>query len=279
MLLKPGDRGPAVQALQRDLNKLGSMLLVDGDFGPATGDAILDARNALKLPGQAEADDTLQQTLQAIPDPFPAITAAGVTFIARAEVTSPREYRRKYKNPIWTSAESGITIGIGYDLAFAGEAQLRQDWGDHLPPDVIGRLRPVLLKKGSAELLAEVRDVEIPLVSAMHVFHHRTLPEFDRKMLAIYPEAKDLPPARRAALMSLVYNRGNRLEDRNPDLQERREMRKIRELLAAGEFDVVPEQLELMTRLWDPDRLAGLIRRRQDEARLWRSGFEALQLA
>ena len=255
------------------------MLLVDGDFGPATGDAILDARTALKLPGQAEADDTLQQALQAIPDPFPAITAAGVTFIARAEVTGPREYRRKYKNPVWPSAESGITIGIGYDLRFASEADVRQDWGDELPADVIGRLRPALLKPGSAELLAQLRDIEIPLVTAMRVFHHRTLPRYDRDVLAIYPEAKDLRPARRAALMSLVYNRGNRLQDRNPDLQERRDMRKIRDLLAAGQLDAVPEQLELMTRLWDPDRLAGLIRRRQDEARLWRSGFEALQLA
>jgi GH24 family phage-related lysozyme (muramidase) len=56
-------------------------------------------------------------------------------------------------------------------------------------------------------------------------------------------------------------------------------MRQIRDLLATGSFAALAEQLELMARLWDPDRLPGLIQRRRDEARLWRSGFEALQLA
>ena len=36
MLLTVGDSGDAVKALQRGLNKLGSILLVDGGFGPAT---------------------------------------------------------------------------------------------------------------------------------------------------------------------------------------------------------------------------------------------------
>ena len=36
MVLRNGDKGDAVKTLQRDLNKLGYMLLVDGDFGEAT---------------------------------------------------------------------------------------------------------------------------------------------------------------------------------------------------------------------------------------------------
>ena len=77
------------------------------------------------------------------------------------------------------------------------------------------------------------------------------------------------------ALVSLVYNRGTRLADRNPVLQERREMRNIRDLLISGDVDRVHEQLDSMARLWD---VAGLIQRRHDEARLWRAGFAALQL-
>jgi GH24 family phage-related lysozyme (muramidase) len=86
-----------------------------------------------------------------------------------------------------------------------------------------------------------------------------------------------LSPARRTALVSLVYNRGARLEDREAR-QERREMRAIRDLLAAGRFDEVAAQFEAMTRLWDPAKVAGLIQRRRHEAKLWNEGFAALSL-
>ena len=39
MVLRSGDKGKAVKELQRGLNKLGSMLLIDGQFGPGTRDA------------------------------------------------------------------------------------------------------------------------------------------------------------------------------------------------------------------------------------------------
>ncbi len=93
MLLKMGDSGDAVRELQRGLNRLGSILLVDGGFGPGTRDAVIDGRAALKQPGPPEADDAFQQAVAAVPDPFPPLTAAGVTFIARAEVSSPAQYR------------------------------------------------------------------------------------------------------------------------------------------------------------------------------------------
>ncbi len=93
MLLKQGDSGEGVRSLQRGLNKLGCILLIDGSFGPGTRDAVIDGRVAVRKPGPPEADDALQQALAALPDPFPPLTPAGVTFIARAEVSGPREYR------------------------------------------------------------------------------------------------------------------------------------------------------------------------------------------
>ncbi len=278
MLLKQGDSGEPVKSLQRGLNRLGSMLLVDGDFGPGTRDAVVDARVLLRLPGPPEADETLQQAVAAVPDPFPSLTAAGVTFIAREEVSGPREYRRKYKNPVWPSAESGITVGIGYDLQFVDQDSLREDWGDQLPSDAIARLSTVVGVRGSEERLARVHDIEVPLLAAMHVFQQRTLPSYQRRTLSIYPQVQNLSPERRSALVSLVYNRGTRLKDEDPVRQERREMRAIRDLLAAGDFEAVADELEAMARLWNPNKTPGLIRRRQDEAKLWRSGFDALQL-
>jgi GH24 family phage-related lysozyme (muramidase) len=134
----------------------------------------------------------------------------------------------------------------------------------------------VLGRPGSNESLARVRAIEIPLPVAMTVFLERTLPEFVADTRAAYPQFGALSPARRTALVSLVYNRGPLLIDRDPLRQERREMRVIRDLLAAGDVAAVPAQFESMARLWT---LPGLIQRRHDEARLWRSGFEPLQLA
>jgi sirohydrochlorin ferrochelatase len=277
VVLRRGDSGPRVKALQRSLNKLGSMLLIDGDFGLGTRDAVVDARHVLHHPGLPEADAALQRALDAVPDPCPPLGAPGVTFIARAEVSGPREYRRKYTNPVWPSVRSGITIGIGYDLQFTTRAQLHADWR-RLPIGALNDLQHVLGVPGSVDRLASVRHVVVPLLDAMAVFLNRTLPRFLQLTRSIYPRVDALPAARQAALVSLVYNRGTRLDDRNPLQEERREMRAIQALLAAGSLDEVDDQFEEMTRLWDANRLPGLIQRRRDEAKLWRSGFEALQL-
>jgi len=279
MLLRHGDSGDSVKDLQRGLNKLGSILLVDGDFGPATRDAVVDARTVLERPGVPEADDVLQQAVAAVPEPFPPLTAAGVTFIARLEVASPGEYRRLYTRPAWPSEQSGITIGIGYDLSFVDQAQLAADWGDRLGPDAMQRLAGLAGAPGGADRLAAVADLRVTLLDAVAVFVARSLPRYLEQTRSIYPQVDGLAPSRRAALVSLVYNRGTRLEDRYPVRQERREMREIQALLAAGRPDDVAGQLDSMARLWEGQPLGGLVRRRHTEARLWRSGFGALQLA
>jgi peptidoglycan hydrolase-like protein with peptidoglycan-binding domain len=274
MLLERGDRGEGVKGLQRGLNKLGLLLLVDGDFGPGTEAAVADARAALNRPGPPRADDGLLEALSKLPEPSLELTAPGVSFIAREEVSSPAEYRRRYQLPTWPTEGSGITIGIGYDLRFATEAKLRADWAAVLPAPTIARLVPVLGTPGSSALLAQVKDVDVPLPAAVTVFLARMLPEHVGNTRAAYPTLDALPPARRTALISLVFNRGGDLEGGD----RRREMKRIRELLTADDVDAVAEQLEGMVRLWDPAKERGVIERRRREATLWREGFAALQL-
>jgi GH24 family phage-related lysozyme (muramidase) len=223
------------------------------------------------------ADDELVARLAAVPDLFPPLTAAGVTFIARLEVTGAAAYRQKYKVPTWPSEESGITIGIGYDCQFVKPAQFRLDWSAVLPADVVERLVPVLGVVGSQERLTSVSSVVVPLPAAVTVFATSSLRRCLDDTRRIYPQVDTLDPSRRTALLSLVYNRGTRLTDKEPR-EERREMRAIQELLSANRLDEIPTQFESMTRLWDPAKLAGLIDRRRTEATLWRSGFAVLQL-
>ncbi len=273
--LRRGDNGDPVKGLQRGLNKLGSLLVVDGDFGPSTEAAVVDARVALGAPGPAEADDPLQAALVGLPDPSPELTSPGVSFIGREEVAGPAEYRRQYSHPIWPTKPSGITIGIGYDLIAVSKSKLAADWGDVLDQDAFDRLALLVGVAGTAKRLASVADIEIPLPSAVPVFLKRMLPDHIKKTRTAYPSLDTLPAARRSALISLVFNRGNDLKG-----DRRREMKTIRDLLAAGgDLSPVADQLDAMTRLWNPATEGGLIKRRHREAVLWRSGFEALQLA
>jgi hypothetical protein len=245
--LKLGDHGDAVKRLQRGLNKLGSLLLVDGDFGPITEAAVVDAHVVLKKPPRPHADDALLAALSRLRQPSRELTGPGVAFIGREEVSSPNDYRRRYKHPVWPTPNSGITIGIGYDLRFATETKLRADWSKVLPAATIDRLVPVLGTPGSPDRLAAVADVEVPLPAAVSVFLKRMLPEHVGHTRTAYPMLDTLPPPRRTALISLVFNRGGALEG-----DRRREMKRIRELLAARDFDAVAAQFESMVRLWDP---------------------------
>lgn len=278
MTLSFGDSGEPVKALQRGLNRLGSLLLVDGKFGGETRAVIPDARTSLHLTASSDADDALQQALAALADPFPWLTVAGVSFIGRAEVGGPLAYQRRYARPTWPSPKSGVTIGIGYDLQFAPAPEIRADWAGAVPADALERLVAVSGSVGSEERLAQVKDVNVPLQAAVGVFISRSLPRFVTETRTIYPQVDSLPPARRTALISLVYNRGDRLTDIDADKQDRLEMRHIQELLAAGDLDPVADQLDAMARLWNPSELSGLIERRHREATLWRSGFSALSL-
>jgi peptidoglycan hydrolase-like protein with peptidoglycan-binding domain len=277
MRLTVGDTGDNVKALQRGLNKLGSLLVVDGQFGDGTRDAIVTACSALGLAPRMDGDDELVRALANCPELSVDLGTPGATFIARAEIAGASEYRRRYCHPTWPSAASGVTIGIGYDLQFVSADQFRSDWGSRIPDEACRQLVNACGSRGSDALLGSVRDVNVPLAAAVAVFTSNTLPQTLQRTLTIYPPIADLPAARRTALVSLVHNRGTSLADRDPATQDRREMREIRDLLAAGDLDHVADQLDSMARLWDPG-LPGLVRRRHDEATLWRSGFSALLL-
>ena len=147
-----------------------------------------------------------------------------------------------------------------------------------MPSAAIEQLVAASERIGSQSLLARLSTIVVPLSAAMTVFTTRTLPAVVARTRSLYPAVDRLSPARRTALVSLVYNRGASLSDRNPALEDRREMRTIRQLLAAAQDDLVADQIDAMTRLWDPATLPGLIQRRRDEAKLWRQGFSAVQL-
>lgn len=281
--LKRGDKGEAVYRLQSFLNRVGAMLIADGDFGLATDRGVRYAQDYANQPTTGVADFTLWTWLESRPEPFPSLDTNGVAFIALEETGGLGYYDQFSRWPHFPGEQSGITIGVGYDLKWNSEADFIATWGPHLPDAVMVELARDIGRRGTKTRARELRQlgVEIPFKYAWSVFVEKTLPRFYADSEAIYPSLERLTGLCRSVLVSIVFNRGNDLRG-----GRRREMREIQTILARADeagldhervksiLAEVEDQIVSMKRLWDP--ASGLIKRRQAEANLWRKGLERL---
>jgi len=267
-VLKTGDRNVAVAALQDLLNRTGALLVCDGDFGIGTERCVRECQALAGLDVTGVADPKLQEWLAKQPEPSTDIPTAAVVMLVKFEIGTRAGYDAEAACPHWPGGKSGITIGLGYDLRFHSLEEFRRDWEPHLALGDLNRLTAFIGKPGSRAAVHVVADIVIPFRTAWAVFCGVSLPKCVMQTRRAFPDFETLPPLCRGALVSLVYNRGAAL-----DGDDRREMRAIRDSLAAGKLTEVPAQYESMTRLWP--KAAGLRARRMAEAELWRRGLAA----
>ena len=180
--------------------------------------------------------------------------------------TSGEEYYKK--NPIWPGEQSGVTIGVGWDLGQTPASETSRAWSPHLNAATLALLVSVSGHKGQAakEVLKHVRHLVIPWTSALSVFENVTLPTWYMRTLRIYPQMVDLHGDCAVALVSLCFNRGTNLNG-----ERRREMCNIQALLRTNNLKEIPKQFREMKRLW-PDT-EGLRNRRMQEADLFEGGL------
>jgi len=191
------------------------------------------------------------------------------------EVSGQSAYERRYQQPVRPGGQSGITIGIGYDLGYASPDHFRAQWEGLLSAGTIGTLLPVLGLRGSnaEEALSGVRHVSVTWQQALSQFDN-FLPYAVGKTEDTFRNSAELPPSCLGALVSLVYNRGPSL---SASSDRRREMREIARLTRERNFAPIPEQIRAMKRLWQHDpRVRGLVERRELEALLFEQGLAAL---
>lgn len=200
------------------------------------------------------------------------LTPTASDLIIAFEVASPTIYAKKYTRPIWPKGQSGVTIGVGYDLRFANRRYIERDW-----PMLSAADRNLLASV--ATLSGERAHAAIPAVQAVVVpwNHAETqffafLPYPTKQTEVAFPNTGKLPDDSFGALVSLVYNRGPKIV-RNS--QSRREMYQIREAMAAEQFDRIPGLIRSMKRLWQTPQSRGLVRRREAEALLFEQGLRA----
>ena len=199
------------------------------------------------------------------------ISKRAIELIIQHEVGGRAYYDKKLQAPIWAGGESGVTIGMGYDLGYNSEKQFMLDWSGAINLNFINALRPTIGIKGpqaKAMLKGEILNVRIPYNTAYEVFVKSSLPRYYAMTKKIYPNMDLLNLDTQGALVSVVYNRGNKLEG-----DSRAEMRAIVDLISKQDYEGIAEQIEKSKRLWEAKGLDGLVTRRESEADLVRDSM------
>jgi GH24 family phage-related lysozyme (muramidase) len=160
---------------------------------------------------------------------------------------------------------------MGYDCGFVNEKQFFLDWGNKLTPNFLEPLRKTIGLKGiqaKQMLRGELMQVKISYNIAYEVFVKCSVPKYFKMTKAIYPELETLNEDTQGALVSMVYNRGNKLEG-----DSRIEMKRIVEMVKNKDYDGIAEAIESSKRHWEGKGLDGLVVRREAEADLIRDSL------
>lgn len=245
-------------------------LKVDGEDGPVTWSAIIS-----KLVGSMDTKnivDEIKETLQ--PDHKVDVSDKAYALILKYEVGGGENYYNKtLKSPTYPGGQSGVTIGIGYDLGYNSAAQFKKDWLEHLDGESYNLLLGTIGKKGAdaKSCIPRVKNISVSWEAAESVFQSDTLPRFIGETKRAFPGSDSLHPDAFGVLVSLVFNRGGSVVGAS-----RVEMNNIRkaikgEIKTLNLYDYIAGQIVAMKRLWVGKGLDGLLTRRDEEAKLVKS--------
>jgi hypothetical protein len=245
-----------VKKVQKALN-----IDADGIDGPNTWKSI-----AAKIIQEDKAPTTNSISLPLLGDSSNSLSPKAFLLILKYEVGGGINYYNKcLKHPCYPGGQSGVTIGIGYDLGYNTSAQFAEDWKNVLDAGSYTRLSQHLGKKSlnAKASIASVKDIEVPWDAAETVFKKNTLPRFIEETKRAFPNSENLHPDAFGALVSLVFNRGASVAGIS-----RIEMLNIRNLIASKDYKAIANEIKKMKRWWIGKNLDGLLTRRDEEAAL-----------
>ena len=200
------------------------------------------------------------------------LSKKSLDLILEFEVGGGENYYNKFlKNPVWPEGQSGVTIGVGYDLGYVNKAEFSEDWKD-LPKETFDRLYKVVGIKGynAKNLIRGLRDITIPWDLALKVFNNKTVTKFWILTKDTFPNFDKMPEDAKGGLVSLVFNRGNALEgDRRREMKLIRDGMKITNTFDQKALTFIANQIRNMKRIWAGGSIEkGMNRRRDAEAKL-----------
>lgn len=191
-----------------------------------------------------------------------ALGESGYALILEFETGGAAGY---VQHPEWPGAASGVTVGVGYDCGYNARWVICSDWAG-LGERPANRLAGTSGVRGepARTRVNDVRDILVPWRTALGVFDRVTVARFYALAQRAFPGFDDLRANARAALVSLVFNRGSSMIGEN-----RREMRELREAVARGDYAAMAMANRRSERVWRGTAIErGMVRRREAEARL-----------
>jgi hypothetical protein len=179
-------------------------------------------------------------------------------------------------HPYWPKGDSGITVGVGWDLGQHSESEFLSAWAA-LDLATLGQLKIAIHKRGrEAEVLVpRLKAIVVPRNISLSVFRTSLEDSYYPMTLRLFPGVETLPTEVQVALVSLVFNRGVLL-GRDPDwtkakeLDRRWEIRRLQDDVKQRDLFAIYIRLGTMKRLWEKAGPRGLLYRRRDEQHLIR---------
>jgi hypothetical protein len=200
------------------------------------------------------------------------VSAAALEMMIAFCVRDREVYDQEFSKAYWPGQQTGVTIGIGYDLGYSTSAHVAADWESHIGSEWTHKLVSGLGIHGepAGSFLAgyfNKAGLDIPWDMALAVFAERVVPRWVGIVERALQGTDKLTRHQLGALVSLASSRGAHFVTPGDDHAE---MRQIAEHMKNAEFDKIPGRIRAMARLW-PDR-PGLRNRRHIEAMLFETG-------
>ena len=125
-------------------------------------------------------------------------------------------------HPYWPKGDSGITIGVGWDLGQHGESEFVNAWAA-LDLATLRQLKDAIHKRGHAAevLVPQLKAITIPRNISLSVFRRSLDASYYPMTLQLFPGVESLSTDVQVALLSLVFNRGVLL-GRDPEWSRRK---------------------------------------------------------
>ena len=180
--------------------------------------------------------------------------------------TGGKDYYEKFlKHFTWPKGESGITMGIGADLGYMTTEEFENYFSKYFTPEQNVLIKGVIGLKGEAakKVLSKVKHIELSWVDASEAFVKWTLPKFWKMTNDLWPGLNQLKENTQIALVSLVFNRGASIKG-----PSRVEMKNIKHLVISKDYKGIANEIRSMKRLWIGKKLDGLLKRREEEAKM-----------
>lgn len=185
--------------------------------------------------------------------------------------TGGQSYYEKFlKKMTWPKGASGITMGIGADLGYMTLKEYNSYFSKFFTDSQNSKIKETIGLKGenAKKVLSKVKNIELSWDNASEAFVAWTLPKFWNLTNALWPKMDELCEKAQIGLVSLVFNRGASTKG-----SSRTEMVNIKSLVLKKDYKGIAREIRSMKRLWEGKNMDGLIKRREEEAKMVESCF------